>query len=87
MPGVIYEFENQNFVTYEDNLKYMDNVHFVTYFDFKATTDFSSKFLFKDEEMYPISYCLSFAFNSKFRIDCLVEVFSTLSINKTILVI
>ena len=87
MPGVIYKLENQNFVTYEDNLKYMDNVHFVTYFDFKTTTDFSSKVLFKDEEMYPISYCLRFAFNSKFHIDCLVEVFSTLSINETILLI
>lgn len=47
MPGIIYKFENQKLVTFEDNLKYMGDLPFDAYFDFKTTTDNGSKKVFR----------------------------------------
>ena len=38
VPGVIYNFENQSLVTFEDNLKFMGDLPSPAYFDFETTT-------------------------------------------------
>ena len=38
MHGLIYKFENKNILTFEDNIKFMDEVPFAIYFDFETTS-------------------------------------------------
>ena len=37
--GYCEKFENQNIISFEDNVKFMGEVHFVIYFDFETTRD------------------------------------------------
>ena len=74
MPDVIYKFKNQTLLSFEDNFKHLGAPPFVAYFDFETTTGFDSKIYLDDEEMYPVSYCLIFAFDPKLDIDRIVVV-------------
>ena len=56
MPNVIYKFENQNLVTFEDNFKYLGDLPFVAQFDFETATGSGSRNYLDDEVMCPISY-------------------------------
>ena len=38
MPGIIYNFNNKNFITFEDNFKSEGDMLMAMYFDFEATT-------------------------------------------------
>lgn len=69
MPREIYKFENQNLVTSEDNLKYMGDLPFVAYFDFKTTTGNELKNSKEYKEMCPVWYSLVFAFYPKLDIE------------------
>ena len=37
VPGIIYNFNNKNFITFEDNFKSKGNIPMVIYFDFETT--------------------------------------------------
>ena len=83
MPGVIYKFENQNLVTFGDNLKHMVDLPCVAYFDFEPTTDSGLQNSFNEKEMYPICCCLVSVIHPKLDINCRVVVRSfLLSLNK-----
>ena len=45
MPGVIYRFENQSLMTYEDNQKFLGDLSFAAYFDFEINLCSSFKIL------------------------------------------
>ena len=58
IPGVI---------TYENNIKFMSDLPFAAYFE---TTPGSSWKIYMDEpKMYPILYCLIFAFHPKVNLE------------------
>ena len=61
-------------VSFEDNFKYLGYLPFVTYFDFETTTGSDCINYLDDEEMYPFSDCLIFAFHPKLTIDRTVVV-------------
>ena len=69
MLDVIYKFENQNFVGFDDTFKYLGDHSFVAYFDFETTIGSGLRNYLDDEEMHPVSYCLIFAFHPKLDID------------------
>ena len=57
MPRLVYRFKNQSILTFEDNVKFMGDLHFSIYFYLETT---SGKKIYEFEEaaeMYPIS-CL-----------------------------
>lgn len=37
MPGIVSKFENQNIVSFEQNLENMGDLSFAAYFDFETT--------------------------------------------------
>ena len=74
MPGVLYKFENQNLVTFENDLSYLGDLPLVEYFDFEATTGSCSRNSLDYEEMHLVLYCLIFAFHPNLDIDCIVIV-------------
>lgn len=36
--GIVYTFENGKIISFQDNFKYLGDVSFTVYFDFKTTT-------------------------------------------------
>ena len=72
MLDMLYKFENQNLVTFEDDLKYLGDLWFVGYFDWETTTSSGSQNSLDIEEMYQVSYGLIFAFKPKLDIDRIV---------------
>ena len=61
-PGVVYRFENQNLVTFGDNLKYWGDLPFVAYCNFETTTTSKCMYNPEDRKMFPMSYVIIFAF-------------------------
>ena len=52
MLSVIYKFENQSLVIFEDNFKYLGDLPFIEYFDFETNTDSGTTNYLDDEEMW-----------------------------------
>ena len=63
---ITYSFNNSQVTDYQDNFKYMGDVCFSVYFDFKATTGDT---VFFDPKMYVMSYYLIFTFNKSLNMD------------------
>ena len=77
-PGIVYNFNIQNIVTYEDNLKYIGDVPFSVYADFETTapnSDFTSP---ENNTMFAVSYALVFAWHPKLNLprQCVVRGFN-----------
>lgn len=53
LPGLIYQFDSQNLVTFEDNLKYKSDMLVVAYINFETTTP-------TDSCLDPEKKCLQF---------------------------
>ena len=64
--GIVYEFENNKSIAFQDNFKYMGDLHFTVYFDFETTT--GGKIL-HNSEMIVISYCQMYAFHPELKLD------------------
>ena len=77
-PGIVYNFNIQNIVTFEDNLKYMSDVPFSVYGDFETTApcgDFTSP---ENNKMFAVSYALVFEWHPKLNLprQCVVRGFN-----------
>ena len=67
IPGVLYNFDTQNLVTFEDNLKCKGDFRFVAYCNFETTT-FCSDNGFpntKNTKMSAVFYVIIFGFHPK----------------------
>ena len=72
IPGVIYNFNNQNLISYQDNFNGKVDVPFVVYFDFETT---APTFNFLDPEqqkMFVVSYVMVVAFHPKLNLDRII---------------
>ena len=69
IPGIVYKFENQNLISYEDNFRFLADLPFIVYSDFETT---AGSDILNDKNMYPISYCQIFAFHPKLNIEGIV---------------
>ena len=77
-PGIVYNFNIQNIVSFEDNLKYIGDVPFSVYADFETTTpnaDFTSP---ENNTMFAVSYALLFAWHPKLNLprQCVLRGFN-----------
>ena len=65
IPGIIYNFNNQNLISYQDNFNAKGDVPFVVYFDFETT---AHTFNFLDPEqqkMFVVLYVIIVSFHPK----------------------
>ena len=69
VPGIIYNFNNQNLVTFEDNLGYKGDLPVVAYIDFETTAPTNSYFDFEQKKMFVVSYVIILAFHPKVKMD------------------
>ena len=67
--GIVYKFENNKVISYQDNFKYMGDLPFTGYFDFERTTGDS---ILHDPKMFGISYCQIYAFHPDLKFDKIV---------------
>ena len=65
VPGSLYKFENQNFITFEDNYKFIGDLLFAVYFDFETTTTAKGGYNSEVCEMYSISLFYNLCIPSK----------------------
>ena len=65
VPGSLYKFENQNFITFEDNYKFIGDLLFAVYFDFETTTTAKGGYNSEVCEMYSISFFYNLCIPSK----------------------
>ena len=64
-PGVVYDFNLKNVVTFEDNLKYRGDIPFCVYADFETTAPTDDYLNPENKAMNAVSYSLIFAWHPK----------------------
>ena len=67
-PGVVYSFEIQNIVTFEDNIKYQGDVPFPLYADFEITAPTSDYLCPENDIMFSVSYSIVIAWHPKLNL-------------------
>ena len=68
-PGIVYNFNIQNFITFEIDLRYKGNILLVTYIDFETTASTNKCLDPENKKMYTVSYVIIFAFHPALNID------------------
>ena len=68
-PGVVYDFNIQNFVTFEDNLSYKDDIPYCVYADFETSAPTDDCLDPENRVMFAVFYALVFAWNPKLKLD------------------
>ena len=63
MPGIVYRFENQNILTFEEIMKFMGYLPLEINFDFETTCGKKTNNFAGDRWLYPISYSVIIAFH------------------------
>ena len=69
VPGIVYSFNNQNLVTFEDNLGYKGDLPVVAYIHFETTAPTDSYFDPEQKNMFVVSYVIILAFHPKLKMD------------------
>ena len=65
-PGVVYNFNNQNLISYQDNFHAKGDVAFVIYFDFETTARTDNCLDSEQKKMFVVSYVMTVTFNSEY---------------------
>ena len=68
-PGVVYDFNLQNVVTFEDNIKYKGDIPLCVYADFKTTAPTNDCLNPENKTMFAVSYALVFAWHPKLNLE------------------
>ena len=69
VPDIVYSFNNQNLVTFEDKLGYKGDLPAVAYIDFETTAPTDNCFDPEQKSMFVVSYAIIVAFHSKLKMD------------------
>ena len=69
IPGIVDNFSNQNFVTFEDNLKCKRDLPLVIYFDYETTAPTDNCFDPEQKEMFVVSYVMIVAFHPEVKLN------------------
>ena len=62
-PGVVYNFNNQNLIIYQDNFHAMVDVPFVIYFDFETTAPTDNCLYPEQKNIFIVLYVIIVAFS------------------------
>ena len=68
-PGVVYDFNLQNFVTFEDSIKYKSDISLCVYADFETTAPTDDCLNPENKTMFAVSYALVFAWHPKLALE------------------
>ena len=65
-PGYVYNFDTQNILTFEENLKHKQDIPLTAYIDFETTAPTDKMFDPESCKMKAVSYAIIFAFHPSF---------------------
>ena len=71
-PGVVYNFNNQNLISYQDNFHAKGDVPFVIYFDFETTAPTDNCLDPEQKKMFVVSYVMIVAFHPELKLDRII---------------
>ena len=71
-PGVIYNFNNQNLVSYQDNFHAKGDVPFVVYFDYETTAPTDNCLDPEQKQMFVVSHVMIVAFHPELKLDRII---------------
>ena len=71
-PGVVYNFNNQNLISYQDNFHAKGDVPFVIYFDFETTAPTDNCLDLKQKKMFVVLYVMVVAFNPELNLESII---------------
>ena len=69
IPGVVYNFANQNLVSFEDNIGNKGDFPLVAYMDFETTAPADNCLNPEQKNMFVVLYALVFAFHPKLNLN------------------
>ena len=71
-PGVVYNFNNQNLISYQDNFHTKGDVPFVVYFDFEKTVSTDNCLDLEHKKLFLVSYVMIVAFHPQLKLDRII---------------
>ena len=71
-PGVIYDFNNQNLISYQNNFRTKGDLPFVIYFDFETTAPTDTCFDPEQKTMFVVSYVMVAAFHPELKLNRII---------------
>ena len=71
-PGEVYNFNNQNLISYQDNFRGKCDIPFVIYFDFETTAPTDNCLDPKQKKMFVVSYVIIVAFNLELNLERII---------------
>ena len=72
VPGVIYNFDTQSLISFEDNFHAKGDLPFVVYFDFETTAPIDNCFDPEQKTMFVVSYVMIVAFHPGLKLDRII---------------
>ena len=72
-PGVVYNFNNQNLISYQDNFCPKDNIPLAVYSDFKTTAPTDNCLDPEQKKMFVVSYVMIVAFHPDLHLDRIIN--------------
>ena len=72
IPGIVYNFNNQNLITYQDKFNAKGDVPFVVYFDFETTAPTFNFAYSEQKKMFVVSYVMIVAFHPNLNLDRII---------------
>ena len=72
IPGVVYNFNNQNLITFEDNLKFKGDLPMAIYYDFETTAPTDNCFEPEQREVFVVSCVMIAAFHPDFKLNRII---------------
>ena len=71
-PGIIYNFNTQNLVFFEDNITYKSVIPLAAYIDFETTALTNSYLDHRYKKTFAVSYVIVFAVQPHLNINCII---------------
>ena len=71
-PGIIYNFNNQSLISYEDNFKAKGDIPFTVYFDFETTAPTDNCLDPEQKKMFVVSCVIIVAFHPTLNLDRII---------------
>ena len=71
-PGVIYNFNNQCPVSYQDNFKNKGDLPFSIYFDFETAAPTDNQLDSEQKKMFVVSYVMIIAFQPALKLERII---------------
>ena len=69
-PGYVYNFNTQNLLTLEENLKYQGDIPLIAYLDFETTAPIDECLDPENRKIFTVSYVIIFSFHPDLDIEC-----------------